>query len=82
MSQGDSCGTHYTGPGFCGLLFIVLLCLKLGIGDTRAVDWSWWIITLPLWGGVAILVTILACIAIAWVILVMYKIALTRKRKK
>lgn len=29
------------------LLFLVFLVLKL----TNVVSWSWWIVTLPLWGG-------------------------------
>ena len=28
-----------------GILFVVFLILKL----TNTVDWSWWIVTLPLW---------------------------------
>jgi len=34
---------------FLGLLFIVLLVLKL----TDTIDWSWLWITAPLWGGFA-----------------------------
>lgn len=33
--------------GFWGLLFIVLLVLKL-MGH---IDWSWWWVSAPLWGG-------------------------------
>ena len=33
----------FGGGGF--LLFIVFLILKL----TAIIDWSWWIVTLPLW---------------------------------
>lgn len=36
--------------GFTGALFLVFLVLKL----THVIDWSWWWITCPLWGGVAI----------------------------
>lgn len=38
------------GVGFMGLLFIVFLVLKL----THVIDWSWWWVTAPLWGGIAI----------------------------
>ena len=31
------------------LLFVVFLVLKL----TGAIDWSWWLVTIPLWIGVA-----------------------------
>lgn len=34
-----------------GLLFIVFLVLKL----TGVITWSWWWVTAPLWGGLAII---------------------------
>lgn len=38
--------------GFFGMLFVVLLVLKLlGI-----IAWSWWIITMPLWIGTVVLI--------------------------
>jgi len=40
--------------GFFGLLGIVFICLKL-IG---IIDWSWWLVTMPLWLHTAILVAI------------------------
>ena len=36
----------------CSTLFIVFLILKL----TKVIDWSWWWVTAPLWGGVAIMI--------------------------
>lgn len=47
--------------GFPGLLFLVLLVLKL----TGHIAWSWWWVTSPLWGvfllvfGICLLVEIL-----------------------
>jgi hypothetical protein len=38
------------GIGFPGLLTIVFIVLKL----THYIDWSWWWVTVPLWGGLAI----------------------------
>lgn len=38
------------GVGFLGLLAIVFITLKL-IGT---ITWSWWAVTAPLWGGVAL----------------------------
>ena len=38
------------GIGFLGLLFIVLLVLKLA----GIIGWSWWWVTAPLWGGLLI----------------------------
>lgn len=40
------------GIGFCGLLTIVFITLKL----TGFIDWSWWWVTAPIWiPGVVIL---------------------------
>lgn len=36
--------------GFPGILFIVFLVLKL----THVIDWSWWWVTAPLWGVIAL----------------------------
>lgn len=38
------------GIGLIGTVFIVFLILKL----TNVIMWSWWWVTAPLWGGIAI----------------------------
>ena len=38
--------------GFFGVLFVVLLVLKL----LGVIAWSWWIITMPLWLGIVVLI--------------------------
>jgi hypothetical protein len=43
------------GIGICGAVFIVFLVLKL-LGK---IDWSWWWVTAPLWGGFALLIVFL-----------------------
>lgn len=48
-----------SGIGFCGLLFIVLLCLKVGVVDTQVVGLSWWWVTAPLWAPTAIAISML-----------------------
>lgn len=50
------------GVGFYGLLFIVFLVLKL----TGVINWSWWWVTAPLWGGLAIVFAIFAIVALFW----------------
>lgn len=40
------------------MLFCTFLVLKL----TEVIDWSWWYITMPLWGG-AVLVALVAAVA-------------------
>lgn len=47
----ESSGAQSGGIGFLGVLFIAFLVLKL----TGYIDWSWWWITSPLWGPVALL---------------------------
>lgn len=48
------------GIGFMGALFITFLVLKL----THVIDWSWWWITAPIWGPIAISLSILIVIGI------------------
>lgn len=38
------------GIGFCGCLAILFIALKL----CDKIDWSWWWVTAPLWGPVAL----------------------------
>lgn len=35
------------GIGICGLLFVAFVVLKL----CHVINWSWWWVTAPLWGG-------------------------------
>jgi len=63
--------TSSNGIGFTGLLFIVFLVLKL----TEVIDWSWWWITAPLWGGIALFVVMFPFIA--W-----YVVNKEKRRKK
>jgi hypothetical protein len=52
MSQNN---TSSGGVGFFGLMFLILMTLKL----TGYIDWSWWWVTSPLWGGFVILLLII-----------------------
>lgn len=49
MNQSVENGTT-SGGSFMFLLFIVFLILKL----TNVITWSWWWVTAPLWGGLAL----------------------------
>ena len=42
--------------GIFGTFFVIFLILKL----TMVIDWSWWWVTAPLWGGILL-----------WIILIM-----------
>lgn len=48
------------GPGIVGLLGVVFVTLKL----TGYINWSWWLVTLPFWGGLAFVLGLLAIIAL------------------
>jgi hypothetical protein len=50
MSKASNVVVNNNSIGFGGLLFLVFLVLKL----TNVIDWSWWWVTAPLWGGLAI----------------------------
>lgn len=44
------------GVGVFGLLGVAFVVLKL----TGVINWSWWLVTLPFWGGLVIVVVVLA----------------------
>ncbi|GAA0840587.1 hypothetical protein GCM10008915_36430 [Bifidobacterium pullorum subsp. gallinarum] len=69
------------GIGVMGLLGIVFVTLKL----TGIINWSWWWVTLPFWGGLALMLAIGLIIFIACVIsdaLIDRKIERNRRRRK
>ena len=43
-----------TGIGLLGLMFLIFMTLKL----TDHIDWSWWWVTAPLWGPIALVIVI------------------------
>lgn len=55
MSNGKSNGG---GIGFFGMLAIVFIACKI----TGFIDWSWWLVLLPIWGPL-LLVLVIAFIA-------------------
>ena len=66
--------TKSGGVSFAGLLFLLFLGLKL----TNQIDWSWWWVTAPLWGPIALvlgfaLIVIFIAIIIAGVALLLGK---------
>lgn len=46
------------GVGFLGLMFLILMTLKL----TDYIDWSWWWVTAPLWGGFALIFIVITIV--------------------
>ena len=55
----------YNGISFTELLFIVLLILKA----TGYITWSWWWVTAPLWGPVALGIGIFSLVILLWLII-------------
>ena len=52
------------GAGILGLLGILFVGLKL----TGYIDWSWWWVTAPFWGGLAVVLGILAIVLVGWLL--------------
>lgn len=53
-----------SSSGGIGMLGILFIALKL----TGVINWSWWYVTLPLWGGIALFMTALILWA-GWVVI-------------
>lgn len=51
---------YKTGWGFCDVLFIVFVVLKL----THVIDWSWWWVTAPMWIPLCIVFILLIIYAV------------------
>lgn len=56
MANGNSSSSSSGVIGFFGLLGVLFIGLKL----THVIDWSWWWVTAPLWGGFAFFLAMLA----------------------
>ena len=61
-SNSSSSSSSSGGIGFCGLLAIVFIVLKL----THVINWSWLWVLSPLWIGV-ILVILICIIAVCFI---------------
>lgn len=57
------------GPNFFALLTIVFITLKL----TGYINWSWWWVLAPIWGGFAVGLAIIAIVLIAALIMGKFK---------
>ena len=59
-NNNNSRGGGAVGVGFCDLLFVVFLVLKL----THVIDWSWWWVTAPLWIPLALVIVVCVIVGI------------------
>jgi hypothetical protein len=62
MSNSNSSSN---GVGILGLLGVVFVALKL----TNFIDWSWWYVTMPFWGGFALAAVVVIFFVIGWLAL-------------
>jgi hypothetical protein len=60
MSEKSSSSSSSGGIGLLGATFLVFLTLKL-LGK---ISWSWWWVTAPLWGGLALFLGVLLTLAL------------------
>jgi phosphoglycerol transferase MdoB-like AlkP superfamily enzyme len=58
--MADNSSSSGSGIGFFGLLGVLFIALKL----THVINWSWWWVTIPLWGGAAFAIVVLLIIAV------------------
>lgn len=66
------------GIGFFGAMFLIFMTLKL----TNYIDWSWWWVTAPLWGGLALFLLVFIVVFIFIFVAEMIEDARWRKRMK
>jgi hypothetical protein len=57
------------GIGVVGLLGVVFVTLKL----TGVINWSWWYVTMPFWGGLAIAAVVGIVALLVWGIVSLIK---------
>jgi len=72
MSKKSSSSSGITVAGLLGIAFVVLKLCKV-------IDWSWWYVTLPFWGGLALVLTILG---IAFLVIVIKETAFSQRKKE
>lgn len=72
----ESTSRSFISLGFGSVLFFILLTLKL----TGHIDWSWWWVTAPLWGPVALIVLLVLLVGFAGAVVVLIA-AFTERRK-
>ncbi len=45
--------------GIFVVMFLILFTLKLGVADTEVQEWSWLLVTAPLWGSALVMILFL-----------------------
>lgn len=63
--MSNSSSSSSGGIGILGLLGVLFVGLKL----TGVITWSWWYVTLPFWGGLALVLGIALIVFLGAIIL-------------
>lgn len=58
------------GIGVCGLLGVVFIVLKL----CGVINWSWWLVLLPLYGPITLVLFLLLCVGLCMAAVAMFGI--------
>ena len=66
------------GISLSGLTFIVFLVLKL----CGVIDWSWWWVTVPLWGPFALLIAGLFIYIMIAIIIALVRYCIRKRKEK
>lgn len=69
MTDKTNTASASGGVGFCGLLTIVFIALKL----TGVIGWSWWWVLSPLWLPLAVVLGIAVIGFLIWFVVEMAK---------
>ena len=62
--MSNSSSSSSGGIGVLGLLGVAFVVLKL----TGVIDWSWWWVTAPFWGGFALFLVVALIVILVWFI--------------
>lgn len=68
----ESSNTSSGGIGVLGLLGVVFVTLKL-LGITVVAEWSWWWVTAPFWGGIALVLAVMALVFVGYLVLSIFR---------
>ena len=53
--------TKTVGLGLLDVLLVIFVVLKL----LKVITWSWWLVLMPLWIGIGLVILVILCVIIA-----------------
>lgn len=66
------------GIGFCCVLFLLFLILKL----TNYIDWPWWLVTLPVWWWISLIFVGVLMFSVSWMISILVRSILKKIKER